>query len=57
MIAGCMVREDHNQNILPSKRNSTSRIDGIVAAIIALSRALHPVRPSRYSSPYQLIVF
>lgn len=34
------VRTDPNGNIIPDKKHGTSRIDGIVAAIIGLSRAL-----------------
>ena len=33
-------RQDANDNIMPNKKQSTSRIDGIVAAIIGLSRAI-----------------
>jgi phage terminase large subunit-like protein len=57
MIAGCAVREDHNQNILPSKRNSTSRIDGVMAAITALSRAQTTERISRFYEANQLEVW
>jgi len=34
------VRTDANDNIMPDKKHSYSRIDGIMAAIIGLSRAL-----------------
>jgi phage terminase large subunit-like protein len=34
------VRQDQNENIMPAKKNSTGRIDGIVASIIAVSRAV-----------------
>ena len=44
-MAGCTVREDANQNIIPNKKKSTSRIDGIMAAITALS--LRPGKRSR----------
>ena len=43
----------HNDgNIMPSKGHSTARIDGIVAAIIGLSRAMfqEPVRRSVYET-------
>jgi hypothetical protein len=36
----CAVCPDDNENIRPSKRTTTSRIDGITAAIIGLSRAM-----------------
>ena len=32
--------QDQNENIMPTKRNSTGRIDGIVASIIGVSRAV-----------------
>ncbi len=57
MMSGCAVREDHNQNILPRKNNSTRRIDGIVMAMIALSRVFAPDRTSRYYETDQLEVF
>ena len=40
MVGNFAVRQDQNENIMPSKKNSTSRIDGIVAAIIGLNRAM-----------------
>ena len=40
MATHCAVRQDQNENIVPCKKHSTGRIDGIVAAIIGLSRAL-----------------
>jgi phage terminase large subunit-like protein len=40
MAGRCAVRADHNENIVPTKKDSTGRIDGIVASIIGLSRAL-----------------
>jgi phage terminase large subunit-like protein len=50
MAGNCTVREDQNENIMPSKRKSAGRIDGITAAIIALSRAmLHAPRESIYN--------
>ena len=39
-MIGSGVREDQNENIMPSKKKSTGRIDGITATIIALSRAM-----------------
>ena len=56
MAGHCAVRrdddDDDNDNIMPSKGHSTDRIDGIVAAIIGLSRAMfqEPVRKSVYES-------
>ncbi len=48
MAGHCAVRRDDKDNIMPSKCHSTARIDGIVAAIIGLSRAMfqEPVRRS-----------
>jgi phage terminase large subunit-like protein len=40
MAGNCAVRQDQNENIMPTKRNSTGRIDGIVASIIGVSRAV-----------------
>lgn len=39
-VANVAVRRDANENIAPDKARSTERIDGVVAAIIALSRAI-----------------
>jgi phage terminase large subunit-like protein len=52
MAGHCAVRRDDNDNIMPSKGHSTARIDGIVAAIIGLSRAMfqEPVRRSVYET-------
>ncbi|MGE0537444.1 MAG: terminase TerL endonuclease subunit [Pirellulales bacterium] len=40
MAGRCAVRQDHNEHIVPTKKKSTGRIDGIVASIIGLRRAL-----------------
>jgi len=40
MAGNARVRQDDNENIMPSKAKSRERIDGIVACIIALGRAL-----------------
>lgn len=40
LASNCAVRQDQNDNIMPTKKQSTGRIDGIVASIIALSRAI-----------------
>jgi phage terminase large subunit-like protein len=51
MAGHTAVRQDVNQNIMPSKKNSTSRIDGIVATIIGLSRAVfHAPKRSVYET-------
>lgn len=38
MASGCVEYRDTNDNVRPVKKRSTTRIDGIVAAIMALSR-------------------
>ena len=40
MIGGCVAYEDTNKNVRPIKRKSRARIDGVVATIIALNRAM-----------------
>jgi phage terminase large subunit-like protein len=40
MAGNCVVRTDANNNIMPSKKHSASRIDGIMATIIALCLAM-----------------
>jgi phage terminase large subunit-like protein len=51
MVANAAIRADENDNIAPSKRSSADRIDGVVATIMALSRALvHGARPSIYET-------
>lgn len=39
-IGGCAVDPDRNENIRPIKRKSTTRIDPIVAMVMALGRAM-----------------
>jgi phage terminase large subunit-like protein len=51
------VRQEANENIMPTKKHSTGRIDGIVAAIIALSRAMfHVRRESVYGSRWLTVL-
>lgn len=38
---------DHNHNPMPSKKNSTGRIDGVAGAIMALGRELGPAEPDQ----------
>lgn len=40
MVGNAVAREDENKNIKPSKRRSRGRIDGLIALLIGLSRAL-----------------
>jgi phage terminase large subunit-like protein len=51
MIENVAVRTDPNLNIMPDKKNSTGRIDGIVALIMGLSRMIiHEDTTSVYES-------
>jgi len=55
MLSGCITHEDHNENIRISKGKSHAngkRIDGIIAAIMALGGSLSPKEEqSKYSKP------
>jgi phage terminase large subunit-like protein len=55
MLSGCVTIEDHNENIRISKdksRTNGKRIDGIIAAIMALGGSLSPKEEqSKYSKP------
>ena len=44
------VKRDHNDNLMPDKERSTERIDGIVAGLIAMARA---IRNGNGSSVYE----
>jgi phage terminase large subunit-like protein len=55
MAGNCAVRQDQNENIMPTKKQSTGRIDGIIAAIIGLSRAKVP-GGSVYDQPGNLML-
>jgi phage terminase large subunit-like protein len=52
MVANCMVEQDAAGNVKPSKRKSTEKIDGVVAAILALARWIVAAekRKSKYST-------
>jgi phage terminase large subunit-like protein len=52
MLSGCVTIVDHNENIRVSKGLSQSngkRIDGIIAAIMALGGSLSPPEDSNES--------
>lgn len=49
-VANAAVKEDENENIRPVKSNPKKRIDGVVAAVTALSRMMF--LPDRPASPY-----
>lgn len=38
MMGNVKMREDQNENVMPSKKNSTDRIDGVVAMIMAIDQ-------------------
>jgi phage terminase large subunit-like protein len=50
MVAATVIREDSNGNFKPDKQRTASRIDGVVATLIALSLAMVP---SAYTSVYE----
>lgn len=56
MASNCAVRQDQNDNIVPTKKKSTGRIDGIVASIIALSRAMLDEGGSWYDTHGLLVI-
>jgi phage terminase large subunit-like protein len=49
-VANAAVKEDENENLRPVKTSPKKRIDGVVAAVTALSRLM--VLPDRPASPY-----
>lgn len=49
MAGNVAVKMDPNENIQPDKSKSGDRIDGIVAAIIAMSRAISGEKPADFS--------
>lgn len=59
MIGGCVAYEDTNKNVRPIKRKSRARIDGVVAAIIALNRAMvgNVVAQGSYYDEHELEAF
>jgi len=50
-----VVREDANQNVAPDKAKATERIDGVVALIMGLGRAI--VHPAASEAAFQAFVF
>ena len=50
------VETDHAENIKPSKKKSTERIDGIAAAVNALARAVVATTGSVYDERPPLLV-
>jgi len=50
-VANAVVRKDPAGNIKPDKERAASKIDGVVAAVMALSRAI-AAKPSP-ANPYK----
>lgn len=48
MIGNCKTRTDHNDNIMPCKKRSRGRIDGVSATVVAISRWLAGAEVSVY---------
>jgi phage terminase large subunit-like protein len=48
MVGNTVVRTDPAENMKPDKEKSTGRIDGVVAAIMALDRAIRGTKQSVY---------
>jgi phage terminase large subunit-like protein len=59
MAGNVYIERDAAENIKPSKKKSTERIDGIVAAVMAIGRATSsPVQTeSIYNSPEKELMF
>jgi phage terminase large subunit-like protein len=56
MIGNAKAISDNNGNVRPSKKKSNARIDGLVATIIAMQRALSPDAASPVSeTPYEWV--
>jgi phage terminase large subunit-like protein len=51
-VGNCQVEQDASGNLKPSKRRSPEKIDGVVASVTALARAIaeKPKKPSVYNS-------
>jgi len=53
MAGNVVVISDSNGNYRPSKKKSREKIDGIVALIMALNRALYHKPATPYVSAYE----
>ncbi len=49
MVGNAVAIQDNNGNVRPTKKRSRGRIDGVVAAVIAMQRALSPDHESQVS--------
>ena len=54
MASNVAVAQDPAGNLKPAKDKSTARIDGIVAIIMALGRAM---LPEEHEPSYQILIF
>ena len=45
MADNVVIEEDAGANIKPSKKKSSEKIDGIIALVTALERAMHAEEP------------
>lgn len=59
MIANCIVEENAREEIRPTKRKSKGKIDGVIAAVLAVDRSMRhdEVKPSVYESKEEDGVF
>jgi phage terminase large subunit-like protein len=51
MVDNAAIRRDANDNIAPDKRSAAGKIDGLVAGIMALGRAI--LEPGPLQSVYE----
>jgi phage terminase large subunit-like protein len=48
MLSGCMIVRDSADNVKVAKQKSTTRVDGIIASIMAVAGAMADKGPSVY---------
>jgi phage terminase large subunit-like protein len=51
MVDNAVIRTDANGNIAPDKKSASGKIDGVVASIMALGRAI--LAPAPTTSVYE----
>jgi phage terminase large subunit-like protein len=57
MASNLAVQRDKNENMMPTKRLSRGRIDGLSASIMAIGRWMADEGPSRYEDPNEKMLF
>ena len=57
MASNLAVQRDKNENMMPTKRMSRGRIDGLTALIMAIGRWMADPGPSRYEDPNERMLF